>query len=54
MDRARPQRSGLDLIDSPAVTTASYRNLDIGMPLDGSRRLFERDIRRFGKRNFCR
>ena len=39
MDRARPQGSGLDLFDSPAVTTASYQNRDIGMPLDGSRRL---------------
>jgi hypothetical protein len=39
MDRARPQGSCLDLIDSPAVTTASYQNRDIGMPLDGSRRL---------------
>jgi hypothetical protein len=31
MDRARPQGSGLDLIDSPEVTTASYQNRDIGM-----------------------
>jgi hypothetical protein len=37
MDRARPQGSGLNLTDSPAVTTASYQNRDIGMPFDGSR-----------------
>jgi hypothetical protein len=53
MDRARPQGSSSDLIDSQAVTaTASYKNLDIEGPSAGPRSRLKQAIRRLGKRNF--
>jgi hypothetical protein len=52
MDRARPEGSGLDLIDSPAVTTGPYENRDIGTPLDGSRRLSKETSVDLGNGNF--
>ena len=48
MDRARPQGSDSDLIDSPAVTTASYQNRDIGMRWTSSADLSDDSISSLG------
>ena len=54
MDRAGPQGSDLDLIDSPAVTTASYQIAISECRLTCPAAFRKKSIGQFGKRNFCR